>query len=758
MSYIGNSKSVLVFGPNKRDDILPDGATDTFDLSLEVPGGYEGNVTVVRKKYVRKLVVETNTNIAFDGTNEQVEPNSTVANLFKDVKVGDNLHITGAASGSNNGDFEVTAIDYDNFHFTVNANLVTAVAGASVTIYHGYTESWEVLAPETDFVITGTGINLNRQIQFSETPAEDDQIYVIHKGDATYNFVPSEASVGPDQLASNLRNFVCDRYTGNGATVTFALSQVAVNTKSILVSVNGTVLDGDDSDAGFTGDWDFTDADNDSITFNAAPANLSKIRILHLGFSTVSRRAALSPGQIGAVADGSITEPKIATSAVTSAKIDSNAVTTAKIANDAVDGTKILLANNQSLEGEKLDGTDVGIIKIKTTNDVEINSTEDIIFRTNATDRIKVTDTTIEPDTTAQVDLGTSSKKFKDAYLSGNANVTGNIVVGGTVDGVDVAALSTLVGGIDVAALQAIVNALIPVGTYFDTALAAAPAGWLLCDNSEVSRVTYANLWIALGSPNTGNGTTTFNLPDFRGRFALGKAASGTGNVLGATGGSIDHTHTGGAHTHTLAHTHTVPSHYHSKGALAITVAGGSHTHTASSGSMSANATHSHAVDSHTHTMAHTHTGTVDSGGSHSHTIASGSANFLRTGGAGSSGPPRGTGSAIQDTASTDNGGSHTHTFTTGGSSAANTGSATPNTDTKNIDHSHTITVTSTNSTHTHANADFTGTVGLLASGRDGDSGFSTTGQDTSTTSSDGAVATTSNNPPFLVVNKIIKY
>lgn len=55
------------------------------------------------------------------------------------------------------------------------------------------------------------------------------------------------------------------------------------------------------------------------------------------------------------------------------------------------------------------------------------------------------------------------------------------------------------------------------------------PAGWLLCDGSEVSRSTYSNLYNAIGvSWGTGNGSTTFNLPDLRGMFLRGVAGSDT--------------------------------------------------------------------------------------------------------------------------------------------------------------------------------------------------------------------------------------
>jgi microcystin-dependent protein len=105
-----------------------------------------------------------------------------------------------------------------------------------------------------------------------------------------------------------------------------------------------------------------------------------------------------------------------------------------------------------------------------------------------------------------------------------------------------------------------------PTGVILPFGGSSAPSGFLLCDGTAVSRTTYADLFTAIGtSYGTGDGSTTFNLPDVRQRFPLGKAAAGTGSSLGASGGAIDHTHSTPAHSHTVAaHTHSVPAHYHS--------------------------------------------------------------------------------------------------------------------------------------------------------------------------------------------------
>ena len=67
-----------------------------------------------------------------------------------------------------------------------------------------------------------------------------------------------------------------------------------------------------------------------------------------------------------------------------------------------------------------------------------------------------------------------------------------------------------------------------PTGAVQTYAAAAAPTGWLICDGSAVSRTTYADLFGVISATyGNGDGSTTFNLPDLRGRVVAGYAASG---------------------------------------------------------------------------------------------------------------------------------------------------------------------------------------------------------------------------------------
>lgn len=97
-----------------------------------------------------------------------------------------------------------------------------------------------------------------------------------------------------------------------------------------------------------------------------------------------------------------------------------------------------------------------------------------------------------------------------------------------------------------------------PPGTMSAYAGAAAPAGWLLCEGQTVGRDDYPGLFAAIGTAyGAGDGSTTFRLPDARGRVLVGRAA--TQSEFASLGQS------GGAKTHTLS-TAEMPSHTHSSG------------------------------------------------------------------------------------------------------------------------------------------------------------------------------------------------
>lgn len=243
----------------------------------------------------------------------------------------------------------------------------------------------------------------------------------------------------------------------------------------------------------------------------------------------------------------------------------------------------------------------------------------------------------------------------------------------------------------------------------------SAPAGWLLCDGSAVSRTTYSALFAAIGTTyGTGNGSTTFNLPDLRQRFALGKAASGTGSTLGGTGGAIDHTH-------------SAPAHYHGMGSGATLNISSSGTHTTAIDHDHGSSTTDTQGNHYHHAEAWT-----GLGGAHSHTLtlyenAVGSGSGEDTYAKYSSGRTARTvtTAAVGDhqhyyAFDTNYAGAHAHWF-----------------DMPNF-----VGNSASDGAHAHPAGNFAGVIGLVTGGVDGNAAMTTGGS----------------NPPFQVVNYIIKF
>lgn len=114
---------------------------------------------------------------------------------------------------------------------------------------------------------------------------------------------------------------------------------------------------------------------------------------------------------------------------------------------------------------------------------------------------------------------------------------------------------------------------IMPPGSVISYAGTSSPEGWMICNGIAVSRVDYADLFAVIGTAyGPGDGSTTFNIPDFRGKVAAGlQTGSGYFDILGKTGG---------AETHQLA-VSEIPSHSHSVDPPAETSSSsGDHSHT----------------------------------------------------------------------------------------------------------------------------------------------------------------------------------
>lgn len=230
------------------------------------------------------------------------------------------------------------------------------------------------------------------------------------------------------------------------------------------------------------------------------------------------------------IAAGAVGSSELASSSVTSAKIADNAVTSGKIAASAVGSSHI--ADGAVATDELATGA-------VTTDKLAASAVTNAKLATDAVDTAQIKDASV------------TAAKFAPGAV-GTASVTDNSITTAKIA--------------DAAVTRAKIEAAerIPTGALMDYAGTTAPTGWLLCDGAAVSRTTYAALFAQLGTTfGAGDGSTTFNVPDLRGRVGvgldnLGGTDAGRLSVANTLGGS------GGAQTHLLTSDESgLPAHSH---------------------------------------------------------------------------------------------------------------------------------------------------------------------------------------------------
>jgi len=148
-----------------------------------------------------------------------------------------------------------------------------------------------------------------------------------------------------------------------------------------------------------------------------------------------------------------------------------------------------------------------------------------------------------------------------------------NVTVSGAVASDEFAAYKTQATNSLNSSVSSLV--LVPVGAIVPHAGSTVPANWIACEGQLLSRTSYSALFAALGIAwGAGDGTSTFGIPDLRGRTLLGMDSGALRAAGAATVGA-----TAGTSTVTLT-TSQIPSHNHVVDpAIATTSSSGAHRH-----------------------------------------------------------------------------------------------------------------------------------------------------------------------------------
>lgn len=213
-------------------------------------------------------------------------------------------------------------------------------------------------------------------------------------------------------------------------------------------------------------------------------------------------RAKVAEGLV----DGSLLTGMLADTSVTTNKIGSNQVTAAKIADSNITTAKIADANVTTTKLADLSVTAGKIAANSITSDKIADGT--IVAADIANGQI--TSDKIADGTVASIDIADGTVNTVDLA---NNSVTNVKVADGSIDLAKLAA--------------AVQQSLTPTGTILPYAGDTAPAGWLLCNGATISRSTYSALWSVVNTRfGSGDNSTTFHVPDFRGRFLRGRDGS----------------------------------------------------------------------------------------------------------------------------------------------------------------------------------------------------------------------------------------
>jgi hypothetical protein len=412
---------------------------------------------------------------------------------------------------------------------TTTFTLSQAVPGANEAMVEVVVEN--VQQNPIDAYTIGGGTNTS--LIFSEAPISGAAIYVIHKGEGTYNLQPSTGSVTSTSLDPVLRNFTVDTFTGNASATTYTLTDTPYSANSIIVTVDGILQ---------TATTNYT-VSGTTLSFGTdAPASGAAITVLHLGFSTGNK----------SVADGTITPTKISSGGPYWTSTGNVGVgTTSPLGRLHVQnsGNSATSADNSSIYVSATNRT--GYVQLDSVNGA--NGSSSVIFSAGGTEQGRIlykadsnymwfsTATTerMRIDSAGLVGIGNSAPAYRLDILQAVDGVSG-INVRNTSAGTSARAVVLLSQDTNVAASAIWVNS--SLNTNFAGASSLnlynglnAPIGFFTGGTERIRIDASGNVGIATTSPSTYGKFAVVGDGYFSGNLGIGVTPTSKLHVVGSS-------------------------------------------------------------------------------------------------------------------------------------------------------------------------------------------------------------------------------
>jgi|GEM_PF-852409 len=347
-----------------------------------------------------------------------------------------------------------------------------------------------------------------------------------------FTFIDLCAAATTANFASNYANGAA----GVGATLTALVNGAAGNVDDIAIVLNTRVLFKNQTSAFENGVYTLT-----TVGDGATPAVYTRA-------TDYDTAAEILPGTLVPIQAGTLNGGSIWLQTLTVVTVGTDPIAFIEFAQPS--NTYVTLATNQTITGTKtfqsgairFAGSTSGYTSIQP----QAISSSTVLSLPNATDTLVALATT---DTLTNKSISGSANTLSNISYTSLATATAGSILAFNAGGAaaliapgTVGQVLTSNGAGATPTMQDSDSGGVPVGTIIDFGSETVPTGYLSCNGAAVSRVTYAALWAIISTTwGSGDGSTTFNLPNLNRRTTIGSGDTGTAtisNVVGSLGGT----------------------------------------------------------------------------------------------------------------------------------------------------------------------------------------------------------------------------